>query len=452
MKKSKIPTLIGIGLLVLGLSAAVFLVRNKQIFRLGASSDEVPKDVRISNISDSSFTVSWTTNKETVGFIVWGDTDKKVDRIEEDTIGTSGLTHYVTVRSLSAQTNYFFKINSNGVEYDNNSSMWQVATGPTLPESGSATRVSGSVLTATGETSSNTLVYLTIGGGNLLSTVTSQNGSWLISLSSLRTQNLKNYFVVNELDTLLEISANAGLGNVSSAQIYLQSANPIPAMILGQVHDFKNLKQASDESLPLADINLPDQTTRSSGFNIESTDNIPPTETVTLESIDEGEIISTVEPEFFGEGPKGTALTISIESELQTDTVNVSSTGDWKWSPPNNLEPGSHKITVSWRDAGGILRTITRNFVVSASEYPAFEATPSATPTISSTTTPKPTTTVKPTTTPTATRSATATPISTFSALPEQPVSGNLTPTIILSIMGIGSMIFGLLLWKKSEA
>jgi hypothetical protein len=439
MKKNKIPTFIAMAVLVFGLAAAVLLVNSKQIFRLGASADETPRDVRVSNVSDSSFVVSWTTDKETVGYVSWGKSEDSQNETEADSIGTASSTHYAVIKTLSPQTTYFYKINSNGTEYDNNSIPWQTTTGIALAEPSEANIISGSVLTATGEAAKNALVYVIVGGGSIISTVTSQNGSWLIPLSSLRTQNLNQYFLIDNETTLLEISVNAGSFGVSSSQTYPQSSKPLPPMILGQVHEFKSLPANSDSELPSANINLPEDTTPTSGFNTQDITSLP-TKTVTLTSVDEGEIISTVEPEFFGQGPTGTTLSITVESELQTDTVNVSSNGSWNWTPPQNLEPGTHKITVSWRDAGGILRTLTRNFVVQASELPAFQATPSAS--LKPTTSP----TVKPTSTVTATPKYTA----TSSAVP-QPISGNLTPTLVLTIMGIGSMIFGFFLWKKSE-
>jgi len=96
----------------------------------------------------------------------------------------------------------------------------------------------------------------------------------------------------------------------------------------------------------------------------------PSAETVTLESLDEDEIITSTEPEFFGEGPPGTTITITIESDPITDQTTISSLGGWNWSPPEGLSEGAHKITITWRDASGILRTLTRTFIVQASEGP----------------------------------------------------------------------------------
>lgn len=440
MRKSKIPTIIGLLTLVLGLAAGVLLVRNQNIFRLGAAAEFAPKDVRISNITDSSLTISWITDKETSGFVKWGESAASLDKTELDELKDQGFTHLLTLRGLTPQTTYFFKINSGGEDFDNNAIPWQVTSGATLEIPSKTNLVSGSVLTSTGGPAKNVLLYLTVGGGNLLSTITSQNGSWVIPLSQARTQDLSSYIVIDEKNTLIEISVNAGPPGVASAQVYPQSARPVPSIILGNTHDFKNLPPSEVSEIPKASIGLPDEATPSSGFEVGEKSATPSATTVTLENIDEGEIITSTKPEFFGEGPSGTTITITLESEPVTDTLKVPSNGDWNWSPPQGLSEGAHKITISWRDASGILRTLSRTFIVQAAEGPAFESTPSASPTATPKTSPTPSPTA--TATPKATATATAAPV---------PDSGSLTPTLLLSIMGVGVLAFAFLIWKKSE-
>ena len=131
MKKTTIPTIIGIVVLVLGVAAGVFLLGQQQLFRLGASPDSIPKDVRISNISDSGFTVTWTTDKETLGFLNYG-TDSTLDKVAHPSSTTPSSTHLVTIRNLEAGETYFFKLNSDSQKYDNNGIPWQTTTGGTL--------------------------------------------------------------------------------------------------------------------------------------------------------------------------------------------------------------------------------------------------------------------------------------------------------------------------------
>ena len=426
-KKAKIPTIIGIIILVLSLAAGVIFVQNRQLFRLGAEGQNSPKDVRISNITASSFSVTWITDTQTTGFVKYGDSVGSMTNTKTEESEISGYTHLVNLTGLSPQTNYFFKINSGGSDFDNNGVTWQGQTVITQ-DTNQPTLISGNVLLATGG-AKNSIVYITT-GTKLYSTLTSQNGSWIISLPA-------NIYSANNL---LEISALNGQGEVSTSQIYSKSAIPVPTMIFGQTHDFKNLPPSESTDTPKASLGVPETGTPSSGFDVSGQTSTPSASTVTLDSISSGEVVTSVKPEFFGEGPKGTEIQITVESEDPvTDKVTIPASGKWNWEIPKDLPEGPHTITITWKDGGGILRTLTRNFVVQASEGPAFVSTPSATP--------KTTMTPTPTATSSATPKATATPSATLKASPTgtpfpQPVSGDLTPTLLLSIMGIGALIF----------
>jgi hypothetical protein len=450
MKKSKIPTIIGLVVLVFGLAAGVYLVKNTTFFRLGASEEDAPLDVRITNTTDNSFTVNWVTSKQNTGFIKYGEVENNLSKIDTDDLGTSGYTHTSTINGLAPEKTYFFKINSGGADFDNNGLAWQINTGPTIPTNPKQLTISGSVLKQTGQPAENAIVYVTVAGSSTLSSTTSKNGSWVIPLGSARTQDLSAFILIQESSSLLEISINAGADGVASAQIYPQSSRPVPAITLGTTNDFKSNPPSTNDGSPTANLSIPDQTEKESSFNVDGTA-VTTNKTVTLESITDGEKIATEKPEFFGEGPSGVTLSITVESDPQSTEVKVPTTGDWKWTPPANLGPGNHTVTITWRDAAGILRKLTRTFVVEASENPSFIATPSATISVSPTATKTPTPTA--TTTPSITATKTPTIISTPSATvaPTIPDSGSLTPTIILFMMGIATILFATIVWKKSE-
>ncbi len=455
MKKNKIPTFLGLIILVVGLVVGVFLVQNLQIFKSGASVDAAPKDVRITNITDDSFTVSWITEKETSGFIKWGESESlgKTQGGESD---EASLTHSVTLTSLKPLTNYFFKVNSGGDDFDNNGNTWQTQTGPTLTTNSTNIILSGTITDVSSQPVKNALVYVTISGAQPLSTVTSGSGAWLIPVSGVRNENLSDILVTSD-STSLTIFANVGPLGVSTAQSIIKNTKPAPPMILGKVHDFRNIEASTNTGVSDASVILPEGEAETSGFDTTPLNATASASVVTLESISQGEVITTTDPEFFGEGPKGTAITITVESEIVTESLAVKNDGTWSWSPPANLEPGTHKITISWKDVNGITRTLVRNFVVSASEGPAFESTPSGSlspsPSASPTHTPTPSPSPRVSLIPSATPSILASPTTTaFASESPSPIldSGSLTPTIVLAIMGIGTILLGLFVWKKA--
>ena len=440
IKKNQIPTILGVAILLSGLIAGVVFLNMRRVFRIGADASIAPKDIRTSNVDDSSATISWTTDKETSGFVVWGEDQGSVSTVEQESQeGESSFTHSVSLTGLTENKSYFYKINSDGQPFDNNGIAWEFTTGPRLSLSPSSYIVSGSVITPSGQPAKDALIYINV-AGYLASTTTSDMGNFIFQVGSLRTQNLQNYVQLNPAQTLLEISVQAGPSGVASVQIFSQSANPIPPIVLGQVYDLRNSKPNQEGQNPDANLKLPEDAESASKFNVAQTESSPSPTTVILESLDEGEIVTSTKPAFFGRGPDGESITITVESENPiTQEVSIATDGTWTWSPPTDLSPGAHKVTVSWVDAGGITRILTRNFIVQAGEVPAFEATPSQT--LSPTAIPAASATPKPTVI------ASATP----SAVPV-PDTGALTPTVFMSIMGIGMIIFGFFIWKNAQS
>jgi hypothetical protein len=426
----KLPTILGVLILLAGVITGVFLINSKQIFKLSADIDATPKNVRLTNITDSSFTVTWTTDIESNGFIKWGKGEFSLSKVALEEGTDKSFVHSVNVMGADSNSNVLFKISFNGKDYDNEGIPWQTKTLSVKNSSGTSLIASGTILKSDASTPAKALVYLTI-NGSVLSTLTSDEGNYIIPIST---------YINNITDnTAIEISVQGGLLGSSQSVIYPQTIKSVPTMILGRTYDFRSLPQTDDSSLPESSLTVPESVEISSRFEIIKTNEPKTTENIQINSIDEGEIITTINPEFFGTAPKNSELEIVVESEMQTDTLKTTSTGKWSWSPPNNLEPGEHKLTVKWRDTTGVLRTVTRSFIVSASEGPAFESTPSAS------LTPSPST--SPTSTPVSSPSATATSSATA---PPTPETGSLTPTMGLFIIGFGLLLGSYFVFNKS--
>lgn len=448
IKRNKIPTILGIILLLAGVAAGVFYINMQQIFRIGASASDQPKDVRISNISDNQATISWVTDAQTSDFLNWGDSQASINQVaQESATNEKFYTHSINLSGLNPSSSYSFKINSNGTTYDNNGVPWEFTTGQSLGKNNYSSLISGSVIDTSGKPTERAIVYITV-NGYLASTLTTATGTFVYQLENVRTPDLQNYAQIDSKGTVLEISVIAGIDGVASAQIFPQSANPIPPIMLGKIYDLRSLAPSSGEQNPNANLSLPETATQESKFNVSGDIATPSATTVILESLSQGETITSTQPEFFGKGPAGEQITIEVHSENPiTQTVTIPSDGSWSWAVPSNLSPGAHTITISWKDVSGITRTLTRNFVVQASELPSFEATPSqslsptATPTLAPTATPK--ATLLPTATPQATATASAAPV---------PVTGSSTDTILLYIMGVSVMFFSFIIWKHAQS
>ena len=430
----KIPTIIGVLFLLAGLAAGIILIQNTKVFRSGAAATAMPKDVRITNITEGSFTVTWRTDSKTVGFVQYGESQNNLGQTAEEETSDAANVHFVDVKNLKEQDTYYFKIYSEGDVYDENGVPWTANTGANIGEPESSIIMSGKI-EEVGSADGHSIVIATVPGGSPLSVLTSDSGSWLINLAHTRTSALNSYASIDTKLTVVEILVQ-GSTQIATAKITPEAGKYTPTIKLGSVNDFTNTLPGGSE-VPGSELSLPNNIpTPESKFSVEETNIQGNDKPVTLESIDDGETVNTDTPEFFGEGPPGTEITVTIESDPVTQTANVGANGAWQITTPQNLEPGDHKVTVSWRDALGVLRTFTRSFVVSAAEGPAFEASSSAS------LTPTPTTTATATATPTLSPTATplVSPTATTSTVP-LPVTGTLTPTIALFIMSVGLVL-----------
>lgn len=473
MNKIKtIPTILGVLLLTIGIGVGVFFVSQPQTFKLQATPEQAPKGVRVTNITEQSFTVSWKTDNKTVGYLKYGPSEK-YGELQQENIGSPSPVHHITIANLAPKTTYFFSINSEGEEYDNNGIPWQVTTAPPLTTISNQILASGKIVDQSTTPVGNAIVYLTAPGLSPLSTTTSQNGEWVIPLSKARTTDLTEN--VNLDSQIIEIFVEAGSLGLATAQINFENINPTPNIVLGRIHKFETKGAAKSAAAPQASLELPKEEQIKSGFDSALSNNVlgvSDQTPVTLDSIENQETIFTNNPEFFGDGPEGIKLTITVESEPITDTINVDQSGSWRWSPPTDLEDGNHHVTLSWRDASGILRTLTRSFTVYAQEEPAFESTPSGgaggtggTDSIAQATTPSPSPTVAPTATPKPSATPTASPKSSVTPKPsvspsispspspkpaDLPDAGTTTPTLIFLMMGAILLGVGVVITSKT--
>ena len=423
----RIPSFIGIIIITIGIGVTTFLVKQGGLVTSKASSSEQPKNVRIANVTDESFTVSYTTDSPTTGTINYGDSvglgQTALDNLDQSAGKVANKTiHNITTTNLSALTKYYFVIVSGKDTYTNNSSPFEVITGPKIDTPAPKPNpISGKIILPSGESPKEAIAYLTSSNSQIISTPVKSDGTYEFELSKLRTADLGSYVDVQKDSSLKFLFYGDGL----SANVSISSANlsEVPVITLSNDYNFDN---SNNEILKT--------------FNA-STSSFPIFET-TSETEDKPSILIPKKNQNFTDTKpsfKGTAvanqdvqITIHSDENIQT-TVSADSNGNWTFTPPDGLSPGEHTITIVTRTSSGILQTITQSFVVYAAEG---ETTPTATPTptpvslTSTTLTPTPFD-VTLTPTPGGETYLTPTPTSPL------PITGN--PTIMTA--GIASML-----------
>ncbi len=432
------PTALGLLILIIAIVVGVTLVKTRTGLDTKADITVAPKQVRITNVTDTGATVSWLTEKAALGLVKYGIDGKTFkNQVLDDRDQLSGgaeafLIHHVTLKSLKPGTKYYFKIESGTKQYDNNGKPFEITTGQTLGTPPAADPIYGTVLTPSGATAEGVLVYINVANGGALSAITKANGSWALSLSTARSADLSSYLDYDTQATIVNILAQGGSQGTASVITTTSNDSPVPDVTLGQSHDFRagiapELPSMADNSTGMEEPETP------SGFTLDpvATDSAEASSSgeVTLDNPSfNGEVINATQPAIIGTGPEGTVLSITINSENEyTGSATITEDGSWEFIPPEGLEPGEHTVTVSYVDTEGVEQTISRNFVVAAageSETPAITATPSGE----------------------ATDSGRTEQPSTESGVPEP---GTFEITLLMLLSGLGLLIGGMVIKNK---
>ncbi len=457
LHQRKIPGILGLLVVLFGVGLTVYLAGTTTHFFGRAAPSETPSDIRITNVTDTSFTLTYLTDGPYIGTLAL-DADTQVQTILDDRDQKSGTPQPYTVHSISAKnlqlkTHYTFSVLSGTTTFLNNGEKFSVTTGDTLSSAPSLqTPLAGKIIAADGSSPQEALIFATSSNGQTLSTLIQPSGLYILPLNTMRTKELSSYVALTP-DTVVQVLV-ALSGAQAHALIALGNSNPVPAITLGQDYDF------TLSATPIA------STSAVGGFPEFSLDTTLKATPQILNPATQDQGFTDQQPLFKGTALPNQEVTVTIHSDqVITQTVTADTSGNWSFRPNVPLSPGEHTITISTVNKAGIIQSIKKSFTVYAAGSQVNQsATPSAT-----LTPPKPTATPtpvksKPTATPTpksAVATATNTPAPTATPKPGVPTPTpttipahptNLPPTgsndgIVLGITGIATTVVGILIF-----
>jgi hypothetical protein len=453
---TKIPSLLGI--LITGCLVYIISLGSNSLFqnRTNASKSTSPENLQITNITDSSFSVTWTTNDPATGAVVISNTLKKPQTYfdERDSQGkmNSYVIHSVSIRELPPDNKYSFSIMSNGKSYRDKNHDFTISTAKTIapPSAGlSLGPVYGSVRTPDDKAASGALVYISFDGSQMLSAVVSDSGSWIIPVHLIRTANMDSYFNIDKT-----IPLNITVRHISGeakAVTNMTNVSPVPVMIIGKIYDFRMQAKTKIDSSETGSIAM-EPTGTETGKSVlgEISDLIPvqKKEVAINQPVDKAALVSR-QPLFSGTGIPGNKLKLTL-SFLKPESVNltVADDGVWRFTPPSPLGTGKQSVTISSADQDGKTVTVTRSFEILKSGTQVLgEATPSGTiaPTIIVPTL-RPEPTEDASSSPTPIRTPTLNPSPTETSQSGELIAGNISPTIILLVISTLLILSGILI------
>ena len=450
----KIPGIVGLFVLLIGVGVTVYLAGTQTNLFQHAAPSETPQNIRLTNVTDSSFTVTYQTDSALTGTVALDDSGNTQtildDRDQKTGTPQAYVLHSITAKNLTPATQYAFSILSGTTTYLNNGQKFSIKTAATLTVSPSAQAPLAGKIITNQTTSSEILIFATTSDSQTISTLADSNGLYILPLNTLRTKDLSSYAVLSPTSTLQILAV--GSSDKAQAVVSIASSNPVPAMTLGESYDFtQSLEPVASSS---ATGGFP-------AFNLDESLRATPQ---ILAPATNDQNYTDAQPLFKGTAPPNEQVTITIHStDAITKTVTADANGNWSFRPNQPLSPGQHTITISTTNKAGIIQTIQRTFTVYAAGSQVDQsATPSATiapkptatptPKPKATPTPTPKVTVIPTVTPTPT--ITKGPTSTPTPIPPRPT--NLPPTgsnttVVLGITGIVTTLVGMIIFLLTK-
>jgi len=240
--QKQIPTMLGLFVLVVSLVGGVLLIGNGAgVFAPRATAETTPKNIRVSNVTDSSFTVSFLTEGDTVGFVKYGTTPDKLNSQSSDDrdqlTGTVGQykTHHITIRGITPNTQYYYVLGTgSGATFDNSGTPFSIKTAQRGGAPSAAKTAYGTVLTASGAPADGAIVYISIPNVGEMSSLVKATGSWAIPLSNARNADGSGYASISD-DSVMSILVQGSQMSLSSQfAVPVSESQPVASVTLGQ--------------------------------------------------------------------------------------------------------------------------------------------------------------------------------------------------------------------------
>ena len=258
LSKFKIPTLLGITIILIGIVAGVILTLKEQVFISKAAPDVTAQNITLSNISDTSVSISWQTASPTISSVTYGQINPNEQTALNDKDSLAGKPanhsiHYVTIKNLLPKTNYQYRIISGKTL----SEIGKFTTSIPISQQVTFSPIIGSVLDS-GKPLEDGVAYLYIANATVLSAQI-KSGNFLIPLSEIRKADLSESFPLSE-DATGKITIISDKGITNALFRLKDSNNPLPPIKLGRDIDLTiqatpTPASASTQELSIYDLN-----------------------------------------------------------------------------------------------------------------------------------------------------------------------------------------------------
>ena len=377
----RIPTLVGLGVLVTALIAGTLLFsQGTGVFAPRATPQTTPKKIRVSNLTDSGFTVSFLTDEATVGHVKYGTDVKKIDsQASDDRDQLSGAIdkyniHHVTIRGLDPNSTYYYNLGTGSGSFDNEGQPFTIKTAQRSGVPSAAKTIYGSVVSPSGSPAEGSIVYVKVEGVGEMSSLVKNSGSWAVPLSNARVADGSTYAQIADQDTLTLFIQGETAALTSQVTTTVANAQPVDNITLGQS---QNLADAATQPVATPPVVVQDQPVAIEEADLIEEEVASPSgggltdllsgETATAsssvialvdlkasEAASKSPTVDTTQPKITGQAAPNVTISIQVRSNTEIDQYIVAdSEGNFELDIAQleqELEPGEHTVTYSYED------------------------------------------------------------------------------------------------------
>lgn len=395
----RIPTLLGIFVLVVALIAGTLLLgEGPGVFAPRATPTTTPKKIKVTNVTDNSFTISFLTDDLTPGFVKYGTQPGALSsQASDDRDQLSGTVsdyrvHHVTVRGLQPTTTYYYTLGTGaGTNFDDNGNPFMIKTTARSGAPAAAKTIYGSVSTQAGSPADGSIVYVALANAGEMSSLVKASGSWAVPLSNARTKDGSGYAQITDADSIILTVQGQLPTDVITHTTMVSEAQPVPTLTFGQTAPpttvptsptptptpettpEPTVEPTSEPSTPSASIGDEFASTPLSTESAVTTQASESATAITVVDLEktEPQQVTTTQPVIVGKAAPNVTVTLEVHSdgniqEFVTADANGNFTLDIA-ALSKTLEPGPHTATYSYTDpTTGEVVTKTVDFVVAA--------------------------------------------------------------------------------------
>ncbi|MDA1079489.1 MAG: fibronectin type III domain-containing protein [bacterium] len=403
--QKRMPTLIGVGILVIGLISGTLLFSNGTgVFAPRASAETTPRNIKVTNVTNTSFTVSFLTDLPTIGFVKYGDSAKSLKlQTSDDRNQLSGSTaefalQHITVRGLTQNTTYYYVLGTDGgATFDNAGQPFSITTAKRSGAPAAAKTIYGTVTTESGAPADGAVVYIKIPGAGDMSSLVKSSGSWAVPLSNARVPDGSAYATIDDTTTVsLDIQGKSAAQKLQFSTT-VKEAQPVVGLAFGTTPVSKVAEApATAAKTEIATLEVATETAKSASASargqltglLGETVSVPETSTSAAEAITELDVdasesatVTTGQPTIVGSAPANVVITVEIHSDTAINhQLTSNENGEFEINVAElgkTLEPGEHTITYSYTDpTTGKLVTKTKTFTVANTSTQLAQAQP----------------------------------------------------------------------------